>query len=102
MPLFTIVYEVAKLGDGSEETWRRRPVGVSKSRMAKIMSVRGFRMQFEREYGTLGGGRYAGIGIVKIPASSVVEGTLDVVHKTQHGSLLFAAYCMHVLALLSK
>lgn len=31
-PTLPKVYDVAKLGEESEETWKRRPLGVSKSR----------------------------------------------------------------------
>lgn len=59
-------------------------------------------MQFKEEEGTLAGSCYVGVGVVAIPAGGVVEGILDIVHKTQHGSLLFAACCMCLLSLLSK
>jgi len=36
-PALPKVYDVAKLGEESEETWKRRPLGVSKSRRSAFV-----------------------------------------------------------------
>lgn len=84
MPTLPRVYEVAKLGDESEETLRRIPRGVSKSRRARQMLDRSQICSIWIQELTSSRGRKRTVRVVAVPIRGVVEAILDIVHEIEH------------------